>query len=241
MSKVVWVLAGGYGCLFIWLFLFKLSYKSMHIKNKITLFMSSVFGLPASYSYSIFATLLYCLLPILSSLAVSRLGGVYIPGLFAAPLSLALITMTVLGVAACMSLLAVFVLITQKIRPNIQIAAEMANIKWIQGVFQAPAKIAWLLPLLSASFEEIFFRGVFFSALMLSGADPLHALGAVTFAFILNQTLLADTITQRVIMVFSSIAISVVGGVLFLASGSIIPSIIMHASFAGFYTSGSGF
>lgn len=61
----------------------------------------------------------------------------------------------------------------------------------------------------------------------------------VTIAFIINQCILADTRTQKLILGVSSLAISVVGSVAYLACGNIIPSMIMHASFAGFYTNGN--
>lgn len=134
-----------------------------------------------------------------------------------------------------MSLVSMFVIIAMKIVPKIDIVGEMASVAWIKGVFQVPRKIAWLLPFLSASFEEVFFRGVLLKSLIASGMNIILAISVVTLAFVLNQVLLTDTITQGVVLGFSSIFISLVGSILFVASGSIIPSMIVHASFAGFY------
>lgn len=238
MSKSLWVLLTGYSYLFIWLIIFTQSYKNTYTKNKITLIMSSIFGLPASYSYSIFATILYCLLPTLGTFVVATVAGVNIFSLFTWQ-GFQVIPIILLSISAAMSLVAVFVVFINKLFPRIDIPGEMARIKWIEGIMQTPAKISWLLPLLSASLEEIFFRGALLTGLLTAGMGTPKAIALVTIAFVLNQVLLADTWPQRLVLGYSSIAISLVGSIAYLASGSIIPSILMHASFAGFYTSGS--
>ncbi len=197
--------------------------------------MSTIFRIPASYSYSIFAAFLYCLLPTISSLIVAIVAGLNISSIFAAGLDLDFLIVTVLSVIAAMSLVSVFVQVTLKILPKADIPGEMARIKWIEGIMQTPPQIAWFLPILSASFEEVFFRGVFLHGLISNGMNIPWAIALVTLAFILNQVLLADTPIQRLILGYSSLAISLVGSIAYLASGSIIPSIVMHASFAGFY------
>jgi len=201
--------------------------------------MSTVFGVPASYSFSIFATVLYCLLPSISSVVVAAVANLEILSLFPVQVDLEFLIVTLLGIIAAMSLVSVFVLITLKLFPQLDIPGEMARIKWIEGIMQTPPQIAWFLPILSASFEEVFFRGVLLAGLLNNGTGTFLAIAVVTMAFILNQVLLADTRTQRMVLGYSSLAISLVGSIVFLATGSIIPSLIMHASFAGFYTSNS--
>lgn len=239
MSKAMLVLLTGYSYLVIWLFLFTQSYKDTYTKNKITLLMSSIFGLPPSYSYSIFATILYCLLPTIGTLLVSSIAGIKILAFFPLRPGLQIIPIVFLSISAAMSMVAVFVVLIQKLSPEIDITGEMARIKWIEGIMQTPEKISWLLPLLSASFEEIFFRGALLTGLLTAGMGTSMAIALVTIAFILNQILLADTRVQKLVLGYSSLAISLVGSIAYLASGSLLPSIVMHASFAGFYTSGS--
>ncbi len=241
MNNAVIVAIVGYCSLFVWIFIFKLSYRSTYIKNKISLAMSSVFGIRPSYSYSVFATFLYCALPLISSVIVAQTAKIKIIDLFNLNQGAILIVITLLGIVGAMSLVSVFVVAFLKIAPNMDIAGEMAKVKWIEGIFQIPKKIAWLLPILSAGFEEVFFRGVLLQGLISNNMNVLLAVSLVTLAFILNQVLLTDTKTQALILGFSSISISIIGSIMFLASGSIIPSIIMHASFAGFYTNGSNF
>lgn len=203
--------------------------------------MSTVFGLSPTYSYSLFAAVLYCILPLISSIILSIVAEVPFLGLFSFQFSLQSFLITVLSIAAAMSLVSVFIVISLKLSPRLDIAGEMARIKWIEGIFQTPPKIAWLLPLFSASFEEIFFRGVLLQGLVGNGMSIALSVGVVTFAFILNQVLLTDTWIQGIVLGYSSLAISVVGSIAYLASGSLIPSMIMHASFAGFYTNRTNF
>ncbi len=241
MNNLIIITITGFCCLFAWLFIFKLSYKNTYIKNKISLAMSSVFGISPSYSYSIFATFLYCALPTISSIIVAKVAKIRIIDLFTIRGGSILIIIIILGIVAAMSLISLFVVVALKIAPNMDIVGEMAKVKWIEGIFQTPKKISWLLPLLSASFEEVFFRGVFLQGLILNDMNFTLAVSLITFAFVLNQVLLTDTKTQGLVLGFSSVSISVIGSIIFLASGSIIPSIIMHASFAGFYTNGTNF
>ncbi|GKX32010.1 hypothetical protein SH1V18_44900 [Vallitalea longa] len=235
MTNIYSVLLTGFICLFLWIFIFKQSYSNTYIKNRISLIISSVFGISPSYSYSVFATFLYCILPTISCFVVAGIADIRISDLFSLndiPISTVII---MLGIVASMSLISMFVMIAMKIVPKIDIVGEMSSVVWIKGVFQVPKKIAWLLPFLSASFEELFFRGVLLKSLISNGMNIILAISVVTLAFVLNQVLLTNTITQALVLGFSSIFISVIGSILFLASGSIIPSMIVHASFAGFY------
>ncbi len=241
MDNSLIVAVVGYCCMFVWLFIFKQSYKNTYIKNRISLFMSSLFGIPASYSYSVFASFLYCALPTISCIVVARTAKIHIFNLFPLVMSLKLFATIILGVVAAMSLVSVFIIVSLKLAPRMDIASEISRIKWIEGIFQIPKKIAWLLPILSASFEEVFFRGVFLQGLVSNGMNTVIAVILVTVAFVLNQVLLTDTKIQGLVLGFSSVSISIVGSIMFLASGSIIPSMIMHASFAGFYANGNDY
>lgn len=236
MNKSIFVLIVGLLCLAIWLSLYMLSYSNMYIKNKLTLVMSSTFGLPVSYSYSIFATIIYCILPLAGCFIIGEAAGFSFVSIFSIGWNTLLVAlMAVIGV---MSTMAVFLMVILTISPKMNIQGEMSKIKWIEGIFMVPTKVAWLLPMCSACFEEVFFRGAFLNGLLVSGMDTLFAICIVTIAFVINQCILADTKTQKLILGVSSLVISVIGSLAFLACGSIIPSMIMHASFAGFYTSG---
>lgn len=200
--------------------------------------MSSAFGLPVSYAYSIFATIIYCLLPLISCFILGKTAGFHFLQLFSFSYGGMLLLVIMMAVIGVMSVMAVFLMVILTIKPKMNIQEEMSKIKWIEGIFMVPAKVAWLLPMCSACFEEVFFRGAFLKGLMVSGMNTLAAVGIVTAAFVINQCILADTKVQKLILGISSFAISAIGSIAFLACGSIIPSMIMHASFAGFYTSG---
>ncbi len=238
MNKSIVVLIVGLVCLTIWLAVYMLSYSNMYIKNKLTLLMSSVFGLPVSYSYSVLATIIYCVLPLISCFIIGKIAGFQFLQLFSFSYGWRTVLIIFMAVIGVMSVMAVFLMVILTIWPKMNIQEEMSKIKWIEGIFMVPAKIAWLLPMCSACFEELFFRGALLKGLLVSGMSTVFAVSIVSIAFIVNQCILADTKIQKLILGVSSFAISAIGSIAFLACGSIIPSMIMHASFAGFYTSG---
>lgn len=161
MNRSIVVLLVAILCLSIWLYLYQLSYSNMYIKNKITLMMSSAFGVPVSYAYSIFATVLYCFLPLMSCFIVAAVAKMHMIRLFYIPMKEKTVLVAVLAVIGVMSIMAVFLMIILSIAPKIKLQEEMSKIKWIEGIFMTPSKIAWMLPMFSACFEEFFFEGYF--------------------------------------------------------------------------------
>ena len=242
MLNYIWITLIGFLFVTIWMFIFKQSYKNTYIKNKISLLMSSIFGVSPSYAYSLFATIVYCALPVAFSLILAIVGRVRWRDLFNFDLRItSFIIIILLCFIAAISIISICIIFIQMINPKINIAKEMSSIRWIEGIFQFPKKVAWVLPMLSACFEEIFFRGVFLASLINSGLNDLLALSIVTIFFIINQCVLADTREQKLILGMSSFSISLTCGLAFFVSGSILPSIVVHAAFAGFYINGNEF
>ena len=221
MNKSIVVLIVGLVCLTVWLTIYMLSYSNMYIKNKLTLFMSSVFGLPVSYSYSVLATVIYCLLPLISCFVLGKVAGFQVSQLFSFAYGWRTLLVILLAVIGVMSVMAVFLMIILTISPKMNIQEEMSRIKWIEGIFMVPTKVAWLLPMCSACFEEIFFRGAFLKGLLVSGMGTVLAVSIVSIAFIVNQCILADTKIQKLVLGVSSLAISMIGSIAFLSCGSI--------------------
>lgn len=236
MYKIVWILIAAIACLFVWLYMFRLFYTNAYLKNKIRLAVSSLFGIPAAYSFSVFETVLYCLFPLVGALIVGAVGRTDIGSLFIVERKSHIGIIMILAIVSAMSVTAISLMLTMTVRPSMDISTEMSKVKWIAGIYVFPRRIAWIIPMISACFEELFFRGVFLTSLVNAGLGIWIAIGIVTIAFVLNQCILADTWNQRIILGTSSIAISIVGCVAYLSCGNMIPSMIMHASFAGFYT-----
>lgn len=118
---------------------------------------------------------------------------------------------------------------------------EIRKIKWIIGISFLPK---WSMPLaaaLGAFFEEIIFRGIF----MIVAINQYHVAPWIVMIlsvllFLYDQVIQLDTLAQICIIGLSSIIISVIGALLVVHTGSILPAVIAHTSFVVFYTSGAG-
>ncbi len=236
MHKIIWILITATLCLSVWLYIFRLSYSSFYFKNRIKLTLSSLFGIPVTYAFSVFETVIYCTLPLLSTIIIAIVGDIRISDLFGKVHVGHMLIITSLATISAMSIMAILLIFVMSAHKNIDISTEMSKVRWISGINVFPRKVAWIIPMISACFEEVFFRGAFFNSLIHAGLNIGVTTGIVTLAFVINQCILADTLNQRIILGTSSFAISVVGCIAYLSCGSLIPSLVMHASFAGFYT-----
>jgi membrane protease YdiL (CAAX protease family) len=114
--------------------------------------------------------------------------------------------------------------------------AEMNDVPWIKGVRQLPARMAPLAAALGGMTEELFFRGVV--QRILTDRLLVPALVAILIAGILfyfEQVLQVQTVFQAVVIGCSCVAISAIGGLLVVLTGSIGPAIFAHASFVLFF------
>ena len=87
--------------------------------------------------------------------------------------------------------------------------------------------------------EEIFFRGIVYSAIKGAGGNLWLAFAMATALFTIGQVVITDNRVAAIVIGFSSIIISVFGTLLIIVYSNIIPALIVHMSFAGFYSSAS--
>lgn len=118
---------------------------------------------------------------------------------------------------------------------------EISTIPWILGIRRLPPSLVLIVPAISALCEEFFFRGVLMPILL----NKLHvlpwiALSLVTCLFILGQLLQVRTIPQAVVICCGSLAISLVGGLLVVHTGSVVPACLCHTSFVVFFMEYAG-
>lgn len=223
--------------LLVWVNGFRALYQNTKLRNRIALFISSKFNIPARYSYSVFATIYYCSLPILGSYLLGHFSGVSIHSMFTLEFNVSWYVTLILGIIAAMTLSSFGISLMYLISPRIDVPGEVGKIRWMHGIFNCPKQISWLLPMFSACVEELFFRGALLSAIINAGVISFSSsLAIVTIMFLYGQVILTDTKIQALVLSIASVVISIIGGLLFIYCKSIIPSIIMHASFAGFYS-----
>lgn len=123
-----------------------------------------------------------------------------------------------------------------RLRPRTDVPGEIARIQWIASVLALPRHYRWTVPAAAALFEEVLFRGVVLLGLGALGSGPAFALAFSTCLFAAGQVALVSTRTQAYVLGTSSLVLGAVGGLLTLATGGVLPALVLHMSFAGFYT-----
>ncbi len=111
----------------------------------------------------------------------------------------------------------------------------------MKGVRQLPARAVPLAAALAGSIEEIFFRGVVLRILTeYFMVPPLVALAIAGILFCLEQWIQVRTAFQALVIGCGCVAISTVGGLLVLLTGSVVPAAVCHASFVLFFMTQGG-
>jgi len=210
--------------------------------RRVVFFLMGFTSRPMTQVKSMLLAFIYCGLGLLAAglfaIGFGRPGSQGIirpgPGLF---------VLAILGAAGEISLTNLLVDLVCRI-PGVggpQRLAEMNDVPWIQGVRQLPAGLAPLAAALGGMTEELFFRGVL--QRILTDRLLVPALVAILIAGILfyfEQLLQVQTAFQAVVIGCSCAAISTIGGVLVVLTGSIWPALFAHASFVLFFmTQGS--
>jgi membrane protease YdiL (CAAX protease family) len=114
--------------------------------------------------------------------------------------------------------------------------AEIGDIPWMKALGQLPPTVAPAMAALAGAIEEAFFRGALLGILTRTlFVAPLPAVVIAGGLFCLGQLLQVQTTFQAMVIASASIAISVLGGLLVMARGSVVPAILCHISFVVFF------
>jgi membrane protease YdiL (CAAX protease family) len=119
--------------------------------------------------------------------------------------------------------------------------AEIGEVPWIKGLRQLPPAAVPVAAACGGVVEEIFFRGAVLGIMMdrLSAA-PMIAVAVAGILFVFQQLIQVRTAFQAMVIGSSCVAISLVGGILVVFSGSILPALISHGSFVLFFMAQGG-
>ena len=224
----------------IWLAAYRLPLAAPRRRQRFKLAVSSATGMPPRLVFPIVGTLIYLAGAALAAAAVMLTTGPGLGDVLPIGLDWRYLPMTVLAIAGSASLTAFAMSVLYSVKPTIDIGSSVSSVGWISQILVLPVQWRWIVPMSSAALEEFFFRGVLCGGLLLAGAEPWAAILWSGLVFTVCQALLTESPLQALVLTISSIVISVVGGLLLVITGSVIPAIIMHASFAGFYTNNSG-
>jgi len=211
--------------------------------TKFIFYLMTFLRMPFPQIKSIMLSLIYFSFGILGALVFAGIYDLNIYDLFT--FNLRFVPLIFLGIIAEISLTGLFVgiyletLHDKRVDPG----AEIRDIPWIDGIGKLPRLLFTPFLVTSAFLEEFFFRGILLFILVKKLSVPVPpwlALGWVTLLFLFEQLLQLKTRTQVAILSCGSFAISLVGGLLVLYTGSIIPAGLSHASFVIFFFGYSG-
>lgn len=219
-----------------WLALYRLPLSGRRARQRFRLAVASVTGLDARLVFPVAGTVIYLGLGLLAVAALAGWGGVPIgavlswrPTFFESGLTV----LVALGAAAAtgfaMSLL-------YALRPRVDVPGAVAGVGWVREIMALPRRWRWVVPMASAGVEELFFRGVFLVGLLAYGAPVPVAVLLSGAVFVLGQVVLTESRLAALVLGVSAVVLSVLCGLLVVVTGSVLPAVIVHASFAGFYT-----
>ncbi|WP_371493733.1 CPBP family intramembrane metalloprotease [Kitasatospora sp. NBC_00374] len=218
-----------------WLALYRLPFNDPARRRRTALWLADRTGLRPEAAFAVFGTAVYLVLGALAlavlltatPLTLHQLFGVPAPGMLLALL------LAVFGTSSanilCVSLL-------YRADPRVDVPGEIARIRWIASILALPRHYRWVVPAAAALFEEVLFRGAVLMGLAALGSGPLLALAVSTCLFAAGQVALVSTRVQAYVLGTSSLTLGVVGGLLTVATGGVLPALVLHMSFAGFYT-----
>ena len=185
---------------------------------------------------SILLSVVYYGVGLLAALLFTAASGLDVP--FAFSLTAAQAGLLVLGAVGEISLSNILVDLGCRVtgRGGQKQFAELKEIPWIKGLRELPARAAPVFAAMGAAVEELFFRGVLLRILTDKFlVAPLLAVAIAGALFCLQQLLQVRTAFQALVIGCGCVAISLVGGLLVVLTGSVVPAILCHASFVLFF------
>lgn len=148
-----------------------------------------------------------------------------------------------IGILAEMSVANIIMMTVTSSVKKVDWVEQIKNIPWINSISFMPEYVGPLVPLLGAFCEEFFFRGILFYILILFYPEVgvILPIAIVTVLFGMQQILNTVTFPQAVTMAIGTFAVSTIGCLLILYTGSFLPALISHESFVIFYFRQMGF
>lgn len=219
-----------------WLALYRLPLSRPRTRQRFRLAVASRTGLPARYVFPVVGTAIYLLTGLLAIAVVAWWGGVPLGAALAWRVSLPEVGLTLLVALGAAAMTGFAMSVLYAVRPRVDVPAAVSGVGWIREILALPRQWRWLVPMSSAAVEELFFRGVFLLGLLASGTPPWLAIALSGAVFVLGQVLLTEQVLAATVLGLSSVVLSVLCGLLVVVTGSVLPAIIVHSSFAGYYT-----
>ncbi len=218
-----------------WLAVYRLPFGDPARRRRVALWLADRSNLRPDVAFTIFATCLYLILGIMVLLILMPFAH-FSFGRFLASPSVTVALALVLAIIGTSSLNVLLVSFLYRAKPTVDVPGEISRIQWISSLLVLHRHFRWIVPAAAAVVEEVVFRGVIFLGLLSLGRNFWLASIASTLLFALGQLALVSTPIQGFVIGTASVTLGTIGTLLIAATGSIVPAVILHMSFAGFYT-----
>ncbi len=220
----------------VWLGIFKYVNYNQRMYRKMLLWLATTFpGINSQQLAYILGTLVYILPPFFGGWLLLSLVDVSLIDVFSVVSKVNTFYLVFVAYMASMMMSILATNLLTKFIPEIDIPGHIRKTPWIKTALIFPKKVIWIFPFISASFEEFFFRGALFFALLEIGLSFWLATAIVTLAFVVNQVVLVDDWVQGLVIGLGSVSISLIGCLMVGITHSVVPSMMMHAAYAGFF------
>lgn len=224
----------------VWLAVYRLPLARPRPRQRFRLAVASVTGLPARLVFPVVGTIIYLAGGMLAVVALVWWGDVPLFDtlrMAAEGRTVAATALVAIGTAAAT---AFAMAVLYQVRPGADVPGALAAGGWIREIMVLSPRWRWVVPMASAGVEELFFRGVVLVGLLAHGAPVWAAIAISGLVFTVGQVVLVDNGLAMVVLGVSSVVLSVMCGLLVVVAGSVLPALLVHASFAGFYTNLGG-
>lgn len=219
-----------------WLAAYRLPLARPRVRQRFRLAVSSATGLPARLVFPVVGTVIYLLGGLLAIGALTWWGDVPLGQALSWRPTATTAAATVLVAVGAAAVTAFAMGLVYVVRPQADVPGAVADVGWIREVMVLPPRWRWLVPMTSAGVEELYFRGAFLVGLLAHGAPVWWAIGIAGAAFTVGQVLLTERGLAALVLGTSSVVLSVLCGLLVVVADSVLPALLVHSSFAGFYT-----
>ena len=223
------------GAVAAWLAVYRLPFGDAARRRRVALWLADRTGRHPDAAFAVFATVLYLGLGVIV-LVVLAMSADLAAGDLIGSVHAVTFPAFLLALFGTSSLNILSVSLLYRAKPTVDVPGEISRIRWIASILALPRANRWIIPATAALVEELVFRGVIFVGLGSLGSGFVVACTVSTLMFVAGQVVLVSTPVQAYVMGSSSVALGVVGCLLTAATGSIVPAVLLHTSFAGFYT-----
>jgi hypothetical protein len=220
----------------VWTALFRLPFNDSRRRARLALWLGTRCNADPQRAFAVFATLLYLVLAagVLAWLVLRF--RVDLVALLAVRAPLETAALAVLGVAGTVALIGSAVGLAYRVRPGLDVPGAVRSLQWLAGAATLPNAARVAVPVAGACGEELVFRGAVFGAIYGAGGAPLLALAGSALLFAVQQVALTTTPVQAGLLAGAALIIGGMGALLLIATGSLVPALLVHLSFAAFYS-----